>query len=320
MSSNNNNNNTWDSANPKDGLVTSTNGVQLHLVSNGAPRQANQPVVILEGGLGASGANWAAVSRLLDPRIRNYRYDRAGYGNSPVSTQPRTAETMARELRDVLDAAGIAPPYILVAHSYGAIIARELLALAGAEAVAGMVLIDANQEATHTKLQVPFATIESLKAGRDYFDIIGLKANNSYTPEELGRIAIDASVATTATTAGQEHTLLLDSSATLGAKRQLEASPLGTKPVTVIRGDTGRDFRMLVAASGTPEKSKEVEEMNEFLAKRFDVFDCELQKEQLRLSGNSRFVQATNSGHVVGATEPQLIADEILSVWKQSLV
>jgi pimeloyl-ACP methyl ester carboxylesterase len=41
--------------------------------------------------------------------------------------------------------------------------------------------------------------------------------------------------------------------------------------------------------------------------------------QQLRLSGNSRFVQATNSGHAVMATEPELITSEILAIWEASL-
>lgn len=53
---------------------------------------------------------------------------------------------MAAELLDVLRAAGVSPPYILVAHSYGAFIPRELLAAPGPDAVSGIVIVKSSQE------------------------------------------------------------------------------------------------------------------------------------------------------------------------------
>jgi pimeloyl-ACP methyl ester carboxylesterase len=52
---------------------------------------------------------------------------------------------MARELHDLLAAAGISPPYVLVGHSLGGVIARQFAARYPAD-VAGMVLIDSSHE------------------------------------------------------------------------------------------------------------------------------------------------------------------------------
>ena len=52
---------------------------------------------------------------------------------------------MARELHDLLAAAGISPPYVLVGHSLGGIIARRFAARYPMD-VAGMVLIDSSHE------------------------------------------------------------------------------------------------------------------------------------------------------------------------------
>ncbi|KAK4865873.1 hypothetical protein LT330_008966 [Penicillium expansum] len=313
--------NTWESCEAREGVVESPNGTRLSIIAKGAPRSANNPVVIFESGLGVSGAQWTAVQRLLDPRIRSYAYDRAGYGNSPESKTPRNAANLAAELLDVLRAAKISPPYIVVAHSYGGIIAREFLAAADAEAIAGMVLVDTNQENTHPKLRVPFSAIQALCGERDYSDVIGLFRENSWTQEELDRIATDGSVPTAASTTDKEAALILQSSIDLGEKHQLDTRPLGMRPVTVIRGDSRRDFQRLrtAAQEGDCGTKEHFQEMDEFLENRFDVFDRELQMQQLSLSGNSRFVQATNSGHSVMATEPQLVADEILAVWDSSL-
>ncbi|KAH7381079.1 Alpha/Beta hydrolase protein [Cadophora sp. MPI-SDFR-AT-0126] len=305
----------------REGVVCGTEGAKLYLVANGPPRRPGQPVVIFEAGLGVSSVCWTAVQRLLDKRIRSYRYDRAGYGHSPASAAARTATNMAAELLDVLRTAGVSAPYIIVAHSYGGIIAREFMAAAGPDAISGMVLVDANQENTHPQLRVPFAAIEGLCGGRNYLDVIGFKRDNRYTPEELGRLSLDESVSTARSTEASEGALILDSSTALGAKLQLETQPLGLRPVTVIRGDAGRDFRCLLAAAqdGKYGTRENVAEMNEFLTHRFDAFDCDLQKQQLRLSGNSRFVQAANSGHAVMGTEPELVAEEILGIWQNSI-
>ncbi|KAH6996913.1 Alpha/Beta hydrolase protein [Ilyonectria destructans] len=302
-----------------EGLVRGAGKAHLCLYASGSPRRPGQPVVIFEAGLGVSSASWAATQRLLNGHVRSYRYDRAGYGLSPASSMPRTAANMAAELLEVLRAAGVGPPYILVAHSYGGIIVREFMAAAGPEAIAGMVLVDANQEKTHRKLDVPFDSNKALCGGRSYFDIIGLMRENSFTPEELGRIALDDTVPTAASTAENEQALLFDSSDALGARNQLDTQPLGMRPVTVIRGDASRDFRRLLAAAQTDRGlATERGALEDFLAHRFNVFDHTLQMQQLRLSANGRFVQATRSGHAVVATEPELIAEEILSVWQSS--
>lgn len=59
----------------------SDTGIRLSMRAYGAPRRPSQPVVILEAGLGVSGAHWGAVQRLLGD-IPSYSYDRAGYGHS----------------------------------------------------------------------------------------------------------------------------------------------------------------------------------------------------------------------------------------------
>ncbi|KAJ5301719.1 hypothetical protein PENANT_c002G04129 [Penicillium antarcticum] len=314
-------NSNWEQCEAREGIIETPNGAGLFVAARGAPRQPNHPVVIFESGLGMSGACWAAVQRLLDNRIRSYSYDRAGYECSPESTAPRSAANIATELLHVLQAADISPPYIMVGHSYGGIMIREFLAAVGADAIAGMVFVDANQEKTHPLLRIPFSDMKALCGGRNYFDVIGLLRENAFTLEELNRVAVDEGLPATARMLEKEGALLLESSGALGEKHQFDACPLGMRPVTVIRGDSSRDFqRLVMAAQENNYGSQEnLEAIKNYLTNRFDLFDRDLQMEQLRLSGNSRFVQATNSGHTVMATEPELIADEVLAIWEASL-
>ncbi len=72
---------------------------------------------------------------------RTFSYDRAGLGWSCESDCVRTAGNIARELREVLRAAGIDGPFVVVGHSFGGLIARKF-ATEYADEVAGVVLVD----------------------------------------------------------------------------------------------------------------------------------------------------------------------------------
>lgn len=310
-----------------EGVVKGSSGTELFLACKGPARTQGQPVVIFEAGMGASSSSWLPVQRLLESQIRSYRYDRAGYGRSPVAASTRLASTMAAELLDVLAAAGVEPPYILVAHSYGGIVAREVLAAAGPDAVVGMVLVDANQENTHKTLREPLLPLVDL-AGPDrlaLLDMTGLLAGRDhYTPEELSQLTLDAEREAKVRTMAKEMELVPQSSAKLSEKKQFETMALLMRPVTVIRGDTKRDYRRVISATQQAgvhgEARQELSKVSEFVDSRFDALDCELQRQQLLLSASSRFVQATGSGHAVIATEPNLVADEVSSIWENCVL
>jgi pimeloyl-ACP methyl ester carboxylesterase len=73
-------------------------------------------------------------------------YDRAGIGwSDPAGRGRRTCEDRVQELHGLLGAAGIEPPYVLLAHSMGGILARRF-AVRYPGAVAGMVLVDSSHE------------------------------------------------------------------------------------------------------------------------------------------------------------------------------
>ena len=101
--------------------------------------------VVLEAGLGDNLSTWEQVQRLLSRDVRVFAYDRAGIGYSEVSDGARTPEQVAVELRGLLREAGIAPPYVLVAHAEGALFARRFSSLYK-DAVQGMVLVDPHFE------------------------------------------------------------------------------------------------------------------------------------------------------------------------------
>jgi pimeloyl-ACP methyl ester carboxylesterase len=147
----------------------------LCLYSRGPDRKKEEPVVIIITGLASSSKGWTVVQdhlRYWD--IRSYSYDRAGYGGSTTSQDRPTATTIAAELDALLRNAKIDPPYILVAHSWGGIIAREFLCLRLAD-VAGIVFVDANTENTLKKLDWRDPNLWAVAEGLDYFKVTGLE-------------------------------------------------------------------------------------------------------------------------------------------------
>src|SRR5206468_6563221 len=101
--------------------------------------------VIFEAGFGAGLESWATVQSTTAKFARTVSYDRAGIGQSEAGPKPRAAKQIAQELHTALQKAGIAPPYVLVGHSFGGIYVRVFADLYPKE-VAGLVLIDPSQE------------------------------------------------------------------------------------------------------------------------------------------------------------------------------
>jgi pimeloyl-ACP methyl ester carboxylesterase len=100
------------------------------------------PTVVLEAGFGGDTFNWQEVQPQLGRTTRTCAYDRAGLGNSVALPGMHDARDEISDLQRLLQSARIAPPYVLVGHSYGGLLAR-LFAQAHPGQTDGIVLIDA---------------------------------------------------------------------------------------------------------------------------------------------------------------------------------
>jgi hypothetical protein len=95
---------------------------------------------------------------------------------------------------------------------------------------------------------------------------------------------------------------------------------LGNKPISVIKGNSAREYQQVydagvAAGNGTEEQRAIVAKMIEGMAEKEDM----LQREQLKLSSVSRFVHLENPGHLVILEEPEAIAAEVKWVLETSI-
>ena len=102
------------------------------------------PTVIFEAGMGDTKEIWAAVAPQVAKSTAVLTYDRAGYGASRVAFDRRSAIEVVADLRGLLEAAGLKPPYVLVGHSLGGLYMQYFARQYPGEVV-GLVLV----ESTH---------------------------------------------------------------------------------------------------------------------------------------------------------------------------
>jgi len=104
---------------------------------------AGSPTVVLDAGSPDTSATWGWVQPQIGRVTRVCAYDRAGLGRSAAAPAARrTARTQVEELRLLLKAARIPPPYVVVGHSWGGLLAR-IFAHVYPRETAGVVLVDA---------------------------------------------------------------------------------------------------------------------------------------------------------------------------------
>jgi pimeloyl-ACP methyl ester carboxylesterase len=105
---------------------------------------APRATVVFENGLGLTLETWEAVWPALSDCCQWLAYNRAGIGRSPVAPgrRDRLTCTAADDLRGLLRALDLPPPYVLVGHSLGGLYVQRYAQQYPAE-VAGLVLVDA---------------------------------------------------------------------------------------------------------------------------------------------------------------------------------
>src|SRR5947209_5345255 len=105
---------------PDEPVLVDIGGRRLALQRAGS----GSPPVILVGGAGLGMRLWRRVVPIVASLTEVVAYDRAGLGLSDPPPGVRGFDGPANDLHELLCAAAIPPPYVLVAHSVGAYIAE----------------------------------------------------------------------------------------------------------------------------------------------------------------------------------------------------
>lgn len=122
-----------------------------HIHVNGTPLFHHRggdggPAVVLLPGAGAIGLDYLNVFDRCAAQTTTLLYDRAGTGWSGDAPLPRAARDVAGELRALLQALAIAPPFLLVGHSLGGAFARHYAQCFPGEVGALLLLDPAHEE------------------------------------------------------------------------------------------------------------------------------------------------------------------------------
>lgn len=129
---------------PAPGIRVSLGARSLHLFRTG---EGPGPTVVIEQGAGSPSCVWWPLQQQLARLAPVVSYDRAGYLWSDDARGKRSLDDRVQDLHDLLQAAAIPGPYILVAHSYGGLLALRF-ARKWPQLMAGLVMVDAPAEST----------------------------------------------------------------------------------------------------------------------------------------------------------------------------
>jgi pimeloyl-ACP methyl ester carboxylesterase len=119
-----------------DKMIETSTG-SIHALSAGQGKYT----VIFEAGFGSNMMHWRKVAPILSEQQKIFAYSRIGSGKSSKMLVARQLHESISDFEDIVKIEGLKPPYILVGHSYGAMISRGF-AEKNPKDVAGIVLVD----------------------------------------------------------------------------------------------------------------------------------------------------------------------------------
>jgi pimeloyl-ACP methyl ester carboxylesterase len=293
---------------PRPGTYYDVDGRQMYIYCVGS----GSPAVVIESGLSSDSLGWYGVQRELGKRTRVCAYDRSGLGLSEPRPGGRNAETIAQELHELLNQAGVQRPIVPLGWSAGGLYVREYARQFPKE-IAGVALIESSfprqldalpgardsYEAEKRELPKQYRW-ERLRVWTGWERVMGRCTNGpsrelvqSLPPDELARLTslYVAKTCRPAFIGGEIGEVLGFDASTQEAAR---LTSFGQVPLLIMTEDADRRSK-----DATPSDAVEAA-----------VWDRE-QEEQKRLSPLSWRVVARSSGHAMHHDRPDAVVAEM---------
>ncbi|HEX8243922.1 MAG TPA: alpha/beta hydrolase, partial [Longimicrobium sp.] len=164
------------------GRLVDIGGYRLHIYCTGS----GSPAVVLLAGSGDFSFDWSLVQPGVARSTRVCSYDRAGQAWSDPGPTPRSMRQEVHELHLLLGRAGVRPPYVLVGHSYGGLLAR-MYAGTWPREVAGVVLVDPTHESTRLMMQGRVVALRETAGSRTVPPVQTMRSSRPHPPTEEDR-------------------------------------------------------------------------------------------------------------------------------------
>ena len=281
--------------NPMPGRLVNVGGNKMHIDCSGE----GEPTVILDAGLGDTYTSWRKVQPHIAKFTRVCSYDRAGLGYSDSSSRLRTSTVIAAELHELLRAAAINPPYILVGHSMGGYNVR-LYASFYRDEVAGMVLVDASHPDQENRFPPELKNMEGSWQREaeflEYTTPFGLPRLLGLCEEDPVQRAAECNWHS-----AREGVAELKAFP-MSAAQAAATGSLGDMPLVVLSHD--------------PEKPSS--ELPPDLAKPTNAVWEKMQEEMAHLSTRGTQIVAKNSAHYIQIDRPDIVIEAVRSVVEQT--
>lgn len=281
-------------------------------------------MILLAGG-GDFSFDWSLVQPELARSTRVCSYDRAGSAWSELGPTPRTMRQEVYELHLLLQKTATQPPYVLVGHSLGGLLARVYADTYSGDVV-GMVLVDPTHENTQLLIQGKVVRVREMARARPVPRIQTMRSSPPKPPteEDLQQQQLNRQVFGPPVISPPYHRLPLDAQALrlwalnhpkLSAAtdnywaeelqemydaRKTNPHPLGSMPLTVLAAGS---------TDGGPPEGVTDEAWKQLSEEK------RAQKADLAtLSTRGQLVADENSGHHIHLDNPGLVIESVRKV------
>jgi pimeloyl-ACP methyl ester carboxylesterase len=272
------------------GQLYTVNDLQMHMICVGD----DTPSVILQAGGGADSMWWYWVQNQLAAHTRVCAYGRAGLGWSEAASTQRDPVTIVGELHALLLEADVQPPYIMVGHSYGTILAR-VYATQYPQEVMGLALVDSYTVRIVDQSELDSSALPYHAATGVLWVMQRLGVARFIQPRELQMMGYPPEV--------------IPEMAALRARNQTLDTDIGEKGMSI--------YLMLARASADAGNLGDLPVAVLWAADSYATYDMDTMLEVSAYSSNSvtRVIEGANHGSILGTEQyAQQVSNAILDV------